>query len=386
MTDLTLPELNVTPEGVAQPPVPDNIGVPNPGSGGTGTTPSPASGGTAPTMSAEQLARAQAMMAGLRQTDTNIRAGGGRSFFDTVTEGVSSVASDIGRGAMEAIPAAGRGVLRAIDAGAATLESAIGDTAVGRALSGAAESVGMSGTATPVADDFIDRPETVTGSLVEAVSQFVVGFGAAGGAFRILGGMVGAAGTATGVSGLVRAGSAMRGGAHIGERSSVAAGVVRGMAQGGVSDATFFDPQETRLSNLIEEYPALQNPVTEFLAAQPGDTDAEGRVKNVLEGMALGGLADTFLQSLRAIALRRAGRLDEAARATEGIPTPSSTDDILRRDRLTPEEVEARRQADAPDPNVQSTTPSGEAPRQGGDGPWGTGATAPGTRWAGAAT
>ena len=59
------------------------------------------------------------------------------------------------------------------------------------------------------------------------------------------------------------------------------------VAKGAAIGATVFDPQEERLSNFIESYPELHNPVTDFLAANLTDTDAEGRFKAALEGIGM---------------------------------------------------------------------------------------------------
>ncbi len=65
----------------------------------------------------------------------------------------------------------------------------------------------------------------------------------------------------------------------------------RGLASGGVSDLTVFDPNEGRLSDMLVEFdsPVLNNAVTQYLATDEDDTEMEGRVKNVLEGMLIGG-------------------------------------------------------------------------------------------------
>ncbi|RWP84730.1 MAG: hypothetical protein EOR11_19920 [Mesorhizobium sp.] len=50
--------------------------------------------------------------------------------------------------------------------------------------------------------------------------------------------------------------------------------------------ATAFDPHGQRLSNMVQDTP-LANPVNEWLAAQPGDSAAEGRMKNALESIGM---------------------------------------------------------------------------------------------------
>ena len=66
---------------------------------------------------------------------------------------------------------------------------------------------------------------------------------------------------------------------------------LRGIAAGGVSDLTVFDPNEGRLSDMLVEFdsPVLNNAVTQYLATDEDDTEMEGRLKNVLEGMLIGG-------------------------------------------------------------------------------------------------
>ena len=66
---------------------------------------------------------------------------------------------------------------------------------------------------------------------------------------------------------------------------------LRGVTAGAVADLTVFDPNEGRLSDMLVEFdsPVLNNAVTQYLATDEDDTEMEGRIKNVLEGMAIGG-------------------------------------------------------------------------------------------------
>lgn len=68
---------------------------------------------------------------------------------------------------------------------------------------------------------------------------------------------------------------------------------------GAAADFTAFNEHQERLSNLIQEFPALQNPVTEYLAAKPGDNWAEGRLKNAIEGLGLTGIAEAVAATFR---------------------------------------------------------------------------------------
>ena len=66
---------------------------------------------------------------------------------------------------------------------------------------------------------------------------------------------------------------------------------LRGLTAGGVSDLTVFDPNEGRLADMLVQFdsPVLNNAVTQYLATDEDDTEMEGRLKNVLEGMLIGG-------------------------------------------------------------------------------------------------
>ena len=143
---------------------------------------------------------------------------------------------------------------------------------------------------------FLGRSKTTAGSLVEGISQFASGFVP----------IFGAAGK---IGALAKAGT-----------------VARGVAAGAVTDFVAFKGQEDRLSNLIQQFPELQNPVTEFLAHDANESEVEGRLKNVLEGLilegAIGGTVTLFMKSLRALKAGKkvrdvdGGNADEVNKAT----------------------------------------------------------------------
>ena len=127
----------------------------------------------------------------------------------------------------------------------------------------------------------IDQADSNTGAFVRGTSKFVAGFFGAG--------------KLKGIQALSRAGKV----------GAAAAPFVRGA----IADLAVFEPHEKRLSNLIEEFPALQNPVTEFLAAAPDDGAAEGRFKNALEGLGLGAVTNVAVDGLaKGLKLIRSGR------------------------------------------------------------------------------
>jgi len=75
--------------------------------------------------------------------------------------------------------------------------------------------------------------------------------------------------------------------------------VTRAALAGAITDFAVFDGHEARLSNLIQQFPQLANPVTEFLAADESDTEIEGRLKAMIEGIGVGAVVDTFILSLK---------------------------------------------------------------------------------------
>lgn len=117
----------------------------------------------------------------------------------------------------------------------------------------------------------VSDPESATGSVIKGISQFLTGFKGAG---KLLGKV---------------------------QPTTASGQAVKAMTQGAIADFTAFDGHDKRLSDLIQQYPQLQNPVTEFLAADPDDTEIEGRFKNALEGLGLGVVADGFLMALKSM-------------------------------------------------------------------------------------
>ena len=75
--------------------------------------------------------------------------------------------------------------------------------------------------------------------------------------------------------------------------------IANAMARGAIADFSVFDPHEERLSNLIQSFPALENPVNEYLAASPDDGAVEGRLKSAVEGLGFGVAAEGAFRVLR---------------------------------------------------------------------------------------
>jgi hypothetical protein len=204
--------------------------------------------------------------------------------------------------------------------------SSLGDVALApiRGVAGAAEGVyslvdTLAFDLLPDAEENfgLGGSETLAGSAIETIVQFGVGFAAPG-----IGGLSVASrlGKIGKIGKLVDAGNKA-------VKTNMAAGrkvpallMARGMeagkyaVAGSVADFTVFQGHEQRLSNMIQEVPSLQNPVTEFLAADEEDPELVGRLKAALEGAGLGIMVDSVLLGVRAIrAGVKAGGTDKKA-------------------------------------------------------------------------
>ncbi|CAK7067939.1 MAG: hypothetical protein DELT_01734 [Desulfovibrio sp.] len=130
-------------------------------------------------------------------------------------------------------------------------------------------------------------PKTPAGQMASGISQFLVGF-----------------------KGFDKALKAVK-------AASYGTSMVKTAATGALADFTVFDGQEERVSNLLLQFPALANPVTEFMAAKPDDTKAMGRLKNSLEGLGVGMVAEALGHGLRMVKVWR-----QAKAEIEAFPPP----------------------------------------------------------------
>lgn len=117
----------------------------------------------------------------------------------------------------------------------------------------------------------IFNTETITGDVVEGITQFTTGF------------------------------LMTRGAGFAGNSTAALAG------QAVVAENLAFNPYEDRLSNLVEQFPTLQNPVTEFLAADPDDSEVEARLKMSIEALGLEAAGVAIYSTLRAFRAQSKG-------------------------------------------------------------------------------
>ena len=170
-------------------------------------------------------------------------------------------------------------------------------------------------------DNFgLGHSETLAGGLVEGISQFMVGFIPGMAVASKLGKVTNLASKVNKAAQTAKAAGAMS------KARAISWGAEFGKAAvaGGIADFTVFDAQEERLSNLLQAYPSLQNPVSAFLAADENDWEVEGRLKNLLEGGILGTLTEPFVLGLKALRNARKARLD-------GADPDEAIDSVIRR-------------------------------------------------------
>lgn len=84
-----------------------------------------------------------------------------------------------------------------------------------------------------------------------------------------------------------------------------------------LTEQAVFDPFDERLSNLIEEYPSISNPVTAYLKADPEDAEAEARAKMALESVGLGAVSGAFMGAMKGLKYLKRGKTKEAIEAIE---------------------------------------------------------------------
>jgi len=112
----------------------------------------------------------------------------------------------------------------------------------------------------------IPKQETTTGSIIRGISEFA--------------------------SAMVPAGRILK-------SAGVVNGVLRSATAGAIADLTITSEGDKRLSDLIQQYPGLENPITDYLSTKPDDTLAETKFKTAIEGLALGASGELLLGGLR---------------------------------------------------------------------------------------
>ena len=144
---------------------------------------------------------------------------------------------------------------------------------------------------------FLGRSETIAGSLVEGITQFIVPYGA----------------ISQGLSAAGKATKFAKPFMKVNKKGKEVLNWKGVLASEAATDFVAFDAQEERLSNLIQAFPSVANPVTEYLAADGDDAELEGRFKNTLEGLGItGAMAGSFALALKAHKKFKGGNVKEA--------------------------------------------------------------------------
>lgn len=113
--------------------------------------------------------------------------------------------------------------------------------------------------------------------------------------------------------GIIRSASQFLAGFIPGMQASRAMGlgkIAAGFAAGAIADAVVFDPHEARLSTFLNEVPALEPLVWDYLADHDPENQSawEGRLKNAIEGAGIGAAAEGMLYAFKYYKAQRAGR------------------------------------------------------------------------------
>ena len=155
----------------------------------------------------------------------------------------------------------------------------------GRSLIGFADMVLFDALPEEWEERSFDRPQGMVGGLVEGITQFGLGL----------------------VPGLGVAGLAAKGAKAFGAGSKLVSGV-KTVSAGATADFIAFDEHEARLSDFLVGHDATRNAITEYLQSNEEDSAFEGRMKNVIEGGALGAIGGVLIKSVKA--LKKGKQLD----------------------------------------------------------------------------
>ncbi len=131
----------------------------------------------------------------------------------------------------------------------------------------------------------LERPDSLVGGLVEGITQFSLGL----------------------IPGLGVAGLLGKGGKLLNVSDKLLK-TSKTLTTGVTADFVAFDAHEARLSDFLASHDVTRNAVTQYLASDESDGEFEGRMKNVLEGGALAGVAGTLIKGVKT--LKKGRKLD----------------------------------------------------------------------------
>lgn len=117
--------------------------------------------------------------------------------------------------------------------------------------------------------DIVPDAQSTAGQVIQGISQFVTGY------------------------------------ATLSKATGITNGFFKALAKGAVVDATVFDPYEANLSATLQEFEWAKPYVIDALATDPSAPEWENRLRNSLEGGALGVGTDAVLKLVKFVALGR---------------------------------------------------------------------------------
>jgi len=92
------------------------------------------------------------------------------------------------------------------------------------------------------------------------------------------------------------------------------------VARGSAAEQLAFSPFEQRLSNLVQSNPKLANPITEYLQADPEDTESEARFKMALEGSITGSAIEGLVGLVKVVRSTRGANKKQTPKQKTGEP------------------------------------------------------------------
>lgn len=157
--------------------------------------------------------------------------------------------------------------------------------------------------------DAIDVPEGRTGAsdFYRQVMRFAIGFKGVGSVL-----------------------TAVKSAPAVGGVATKALSYAPNLTRGALTDMMVWDEHEARLSDLIQEYPALQNPVTEWLASDKSDGMLEGKLKQAIEGTGLSVAAKALQLLVKSIHAIREGRRAQQAIVDTGTKAVEASNQATR--------------------------------------------------------
>jgi hypothetical protein len=150
----------------------------------------------------------------------------------------------------------------------------------------------LTGGALPDWESPLGHSHTFLGSALEGIAQFATGFIPLGGVGSF--------------AGLLP---------ELAEGAGLAANVGRAALGTGITAFAAFEGHDKRLSDLIQSVPALQNPVSAFLASNESDSELYGRLKNGLEQAGLAAALEPLFYGLKAFKAKKVAAAEKSATA-----------------------------------------------------------------------